>query len=660
MRISTLAWGLGVVLASCFYFLAAQSSASPATVTAAGFTNLGFELGTPDQAPLGWVVPKTLAAQGFTAILTTNYPKHGKRCAEIRWPTNTASMANGFANLMQVIDATPWRGKRIEVTAAVRVASTEGGQRAQMWLRVDGPRGVSVLDNMDDRPIVSTNWADYSVAADVEEDAQKILLGLMTLKGVTAWFDDVRIRAGGDPPVEEIKILEGNWKGALELGPLPLRVFLVFESDAADRMRGYFVSPDQTERRLPLTWMRFESNLLSVAVGSIGGTYTGRLDRAAREIRGVWKQGAVTLPLALAVTETGWTVRRPQTPKPPFPYESEEVVFENLKAKVKLAGTLTRPAGRGPFPALVLISGSGPQDRDETLFQHKPFAIIADFLSRNGYAVLRYDDRGTGKSAGDFHSATSADFSYDAQAAMDYLKSRPEMDRKCIGFLGHSEGGLITPMIAARRADVAFAILLAAPGISGEEIALAQEETFSRVRNFSEESIQKCRPLNREMIGMLKSDLTLEEKEAKLNELEQRMIPLLGEKDKQLYDSLKAQGAANRGFGLAQIQSPWMQFMLRYDPAADFQRVRCPVLALNGELDTQVLAAQNLPAIAQHLKTGGNTHFTTKELKGLNHLFQTAPTGALKEYAEIEESFSPIALSEILHWLRVNGKAAEY
>jgi hypothetical protein len=218
---------------------------------------------------------------------------------------------------------------------------------------------------------------------------------------------------------------------------------------------------------------------------------------------------------------------------------------------------------------------------------------------------------------------------------------------------------MIAPMIAARRPDVRFMILLAAPGISGEEIALAQAETFSRLKGFSEEGIQRCHPLNREAIQMFRSNLSPDQKKAKLNELEQKMIPLMSEKDRQLYGQLKVQREANTEIGMALIASAWMQFLLRYDPAPDFQRVKCPVLALNGQLDTQVLAPQNLPAIEKNLLAGGNTRFTVKEIKGLNHLFQTAQTGDLKEYGTIEETFAPAALTEILNWLKANAIVAE-
>jgi uncharacterized protein len=661
MRIS--AWINGVslsgLLASTSLVLAAQPKTNSGATNTSGFTNLDFELGRRGETPPGWAVPKVLAAQGFSATVTTSQPFHGRQCVEIRWPRDLTPTADLFANLMQSVDASPWRGKRIKVTAAVRVASAKKGQRAQMWFRVDGPRGVSAFDNMDDRPIVGTSWADYSITADVADDAKKLVLGLMTFQGLTAWWDHIRIEVPSEADAADLEGLAGNWKGTLEVGPISLRVFLVLEGGATHRSRGYFVSPDQAETRFPVARLTLDSQSVGFEVPAIAGSYAGQLDRASRIMKGTWKQAGRAIPLALTWTEADWKLRRPQTPQPPFPYQAEEVTVENPSANLKLAGTLTRPSGAGPFAAAILISGSGPQDRDETLFGHKPFAVIADFLSRNGHAVLRVDDRGTGKSTGNFGAATSEDFSKDAEAALDYLSTRREIDPRRIGFIGHSEGGLIAPMVAARRADVGFLVLLAAPGIAGEELALAQAETFSRLKGFGEEGIVKCRPLNREALRMVQSGLSPNEMKSKLKEYEQKMLPLVSAQDRQLYETLKEQTEANLELGLAQLQTAWMQFMLRYDPAADLRRVRCPVLALTGQLDKQVLASQNLPAIEKHLEAGGNTRVTVKELTGLNHLFQTAQTGDLKEYGEIEETFAPSALAEMLDWLKVNAGAPE-
>ncbi len=652
----TIRTGLAILLAGLAVFLpgtvGGQSNADQAETN--GFSNLNFEEGAPGTTPPGWRVSKALAAQGFSAVLVTNQPALGRQCVEIRWSTNSTVPPNLFANLMQSVDARPFRGKRIKVTAAMRDNATEAGGRAQMWLRVNAPRGVTAFDNMDDRPVKKTGWADYSITLEVASDAEQVTLGMMALDGATAWWDNVRIEELDTVATPELEALAGNWKGALEIGPISLRVFFVFEAENPRRVLGYFVSPDQSAMKLPLTRTEVTSNNVEFGVASIGGNFTGQINGETREIKGEWKQGGKTFPLNLVFTEESWKQRRPQTPRPPFPYVSEEVVFENQPAGVKLAGTLTKPAAAGPFPAVICITGSGPQDRDETLFGHKPFAVIADDLTRHGFAVLRFDDRGFGKSTGDFKSATSEDFSRDAEAALDFLKQRPEIGPKRIGFLGHSEGGMIAPMIAARRNDVAFLVLLAAPGVSGEEIAIAQAESFSRLKGYSEDFIVKSRPLTREMVQWLRSNPTAEEVRAKTREMEARTIPLMEESDRKLYERSKSEREASMEIGLAQLHSAWMQFLLRYDPAGDLVRVKCPVLALNGELDQQVLASQNLPAIATGIRAGGNTRVTTQELKGLNHLFQPAKTGALKEYGEIEETFSPAALDAIQSWLQQN------
>jgi pimeloyl-ACP methyl ester carboxylesterase len=602
-----------------------------------------------EQVPEGWEKGGS-HPQDYAISTDAAESGEGSPCYKIE---SIASQPKGFVSLKQVTQAQDYLGQRIRVTAEIRVSGVDGW--AGLWLRIDGSDKKSlVFDNMGDRPIKGTSdWNRYEMTCYAPPGGVTVVHGLIFNGKGQVWVRNLKLEALAFE-AKDLEALAGNWKGTLEVGPMALRVFFVFEEGEAHRLWSYFASPDQSETRMPVTQIALTGNTVEFGVPSIGGTYKGQWDRASHEIKGTWKQAGLACPLTMVFTETDWKLRRPQTPKPPFPYSTEDVVFENVKAKVRLAGTLTRPEGKGPFPALVLISGSGPQDRDEMLFGHKPFAVIADYLSRAGYAVLRYDDRGWGKSTGDFRSATSEDFSYDAEVALDYLKTRREIDRKWIGFLGHSEGGLIAPMIAARRADVGFLILLAAPGIAGEELAMAQVDTAFRMLGFSEEYIQSCGPLTRETMQISRSDLSDIEKKRKLNELEQKTISLMGETDKRVYDKFKDKIEASREFGMNHLISPWMQFFLRYDPANDLKRVQCPVLALNGQLDTQVLAMENLSAIEKHLKGGGNARVTVQELKGLNHLFQTAQTGVLKEYGEIEETFSPSALSEILTWLRAN------
>lgn len=295
---------------------------------------------------------------------------------------------------------------------------------------------------------------------------------------------------------------------------------------------------------------------------------------------------------------------RPQEPKAPFPYLSEEVSYPSRAEKVQMAATLTLPKGKGPFAAVILISGSGPQDRDESLAEHKPFWILADHLTRAGVAVLRYDDRGTAKSTGTFRGSTTHDFAQDAQGAVGYLRSRKDIDAARIALIGHSEGGLIAPMMAAADPKVAAIVMLAGPGLNGEKII-----------------------------------------------------------EQQLYDTLRAEGVPESQFplmrqnqldSLAKLRESdaWLKNFLSFEPATVLKQVRCPVLALNGSRDTQVSAEQNLPAIEKALSEGGNKKVTAKKLLELNHLFQRAKTGAVSEYGKIEETMAPEALNEVTTWLK--------
>jgi uncharacterized protein len=446
----------------------------------------------------------------------------------------------------------------------------------------------------------------------------------------------------------EADVLRGNWKGTLQIPPMEMRIWFRFEDAKGGGVSGFLVSPDQSPEPIPMSKVTMAGDAVAFEVAAAAGIYTGRLDRAARRMAGTWSQGGVAFPLAMAFTADDWNLKRPQTPKPPFPHATEEVKIENKKQKVTLAGTLSLPMSKGPFAAVVTITGSGPEDRDETIFQHKPFAVIADHLTRQGFAVLRYDDRGVGGSSGDPSKATTADFSSDAEAALDYLKSRPDIDGTRIGFLGHSEGGMIAPMIAARRDDVAFLVLLAAPGVSGESTAKAQSETFARLAGYSEELIRDSRPLVDEAFRLYRSGASEVEKKTKREELRQRSVALMSDNDRKIYESHKHLEPISEAI----MDAPWTRFFIGYDPATDLRRVKCPVLALNGEKDTQVAAAGNIGAIERALKAGGNTNVTAQVLPGLNHLFQVAKTGDVKEYVKIEETIHPPVLSLISDWMR--------
>jgi pimeloyl-ACP methyl ester carboxylesterase len=330
---------------------------------------------------------------------------------------------------------------------------------------------------------------------------------------------------------------------------------------------------------------------------------------------------------------------RPQEPSAPCPYRVEDVVFDNTRDSVRLAGTLTLPKAEGVFPAAILISGSGSQDRDETLAGHKPFLVIADYLTRNGIAVLRYDDRGVGASGGNPAGCTSEDFSFDAEAALRYLQTRREIAQDKIGFIGHSEGGLIAPMIAARNRDAAFVVLLAGPGIRGDSVLLLQTDAISKSYGIPEAMRKISWNTNRKLYSLTMQATDNAQLEADAMQI-MRQASFGATPDERLKQQI------------AILFEPWIRFFLKYDPLPTLAQVQCPVLALNGSKDLQILPKENLEGIEQALKTGGNKNVTVKTLSGLNHLFQECETGLPTEYEKIEQTFSPVALSETVNWIK--------
>jgi alpha-beta hydrolase superfamily lysophospholipase len=320
----------------------------------------------------------------------------------------------------------------------------------------------------------------------------------------------------------------------------------------------------------------------------------------------------------------------------------------NNKFNIQLAGTLTIPAGAGPFKAVILISGSGAQNRNEELLGHKPFLVIADYLSRNGIAVLRYDDRGVGQSQGNYAEATSADLATDAEAAYNFLKNNPKINSREIGLMGHSEGGLIAPIVASSNPGIAFIISLAGPGITGQQIIIRQSQEISRISGISEEKIRKSTATSKKLYAVLRKEKDNKKAEVKILAIYKEML----KKEKSSKeDTEKAVNQLKATFG-AQTYT-WFRYFIITDPAIFWKKVKCPVLALNGEKDLQVAADENLPAIEKALKSSGNNSVKTIQLPGLNHLFQHCKTGLPSEYSEIEETFSPEALKIIDDWILV-------
>ena len=403
-----------------------------------------------------------------------------------------------------------------------------------------------------------------------------------------------------------------------------------------DGLKATMDSPDQGMKGLPVTAVTRNGNSLKLEAKNINGAYEGKVSADLSSIDGTWSQNGASFPLVLKRTkdEAILEPKRPQVPAKPYPYREQEVTYGNQVQNVTLAATFTVPKGTGPFPAALLITGSGPQDRDETLLGHKPFLILSDYLTRHGIAVLRADDRGTGKSTGVFANATTADFATDVEAGVAYLKTRSEVNPQKIGLIGHSEGAMIAPMVAARNKDVAFIVMMAGTGVPGDQVLVAQGEAIQVVSGVKAEDAAIDAAKRQEIIKLIETEKDQAVLEKELTEKMKGNVP-----DAQI------------GMEITQMTSPWMRYFLTYDPSTALRKLTCPVLVLNGSLDKQVLPDQNLPVIRKALEEAGNKHFEIDELPGLNHLSQTAKTGSPAEYAQIEETMSPLVLEKIGVWI---------
>jgi pimeloyl-ACP methyl ester carboxylesterase len=433
--------------------------------------------------------------------------------------------------------------------------------------------------------------------------------------------------------------ITGQWNGALKVQGTQLRI--IFHISKTDS--GYIAtmdSPDQNAKGIPVTSTTFENSKLKLEITNLRFEYDGEFEGNA--IKGTLKQNGQEFPLNLSREQIEkQTAKRPQEPKKPYPYNSEDITFQNKKANVTLAGTLTLPKKEGIYPAVILITGSGAENRDEEVFGHKPFLVIADYLTRNGIAVLRYDDRGFAQSTGNFSTATTFDFASDVESAISYLKTRKEIDAKKIGLIGHSEGGTIAPIVAAAEPkDVDFIVLLAGSGLQGDKLTLLQKEKLEQAMHIDEQQIAKGQKIFRGAY-----DIILQSDAADSN-----LKNKVGTYFKQSFGDKVPEEQISTITN--QIVNPWMITFLKYNPVPTLEKVKCPVLALGGEKDLQVPPEENLIAIKTALEKGGNKNVTTKLFPNLNHLFQDCKTGLPSEYSEIEETFSPVVLDEITKWIK--------
>ena len=429
--------------------------------------------------------------------------------------------------------------------------------------------------------------------------------------------------------------ITGIWMGTLKVNTNGIRIVFKISKNAQGSLSATMDSPDQGATNIPISKVTFENSKLLLEAQNLRASYEGTL-KPDGTFDGQWKQSGTYFPLSIKRTNEAPKVNRPQEPQKPYPYIVEEVTIQNPEAKIKLAGTLTIPHSEKPCPAVILISGSGAEDRDETIFGHKPFWILADYLTRKGIAVLRVDDRGVGGSTGSTADSTSEDFAGDVICEVNYLKTRKEIDPAKIGLIGHSEGGIIAPMVANKSNDVSFIVLLAGTGMNGEEILYLQNKLILKNAGASDAALAKQLDFLKEEFNILKN-----EKDEKV--IEEKTRALLA---KQYGDNKEVIEK-----GMQQMLNPWFRYFLTYNPGPALEKVKCPVLALNGSLDLQVAPKENLAAIESALKKGGNKNYTVKELPGLNHLFQTAKTGSVSEYSQIEETISPDALKIISDWI---------
>lgn len=441
--------------------------------------------------------------------------------------------------------------------------------------------------------------------------------------------------------------ITGDWNGSLQVMGTEFPLVFHISTNEDGSYIATMDSPKQSAKGIPVQQVTLTADSVFLDMKAIGGSYTGRLTNA-ENMEGHWKQSGQSLPMQLTRSTPPEAIRRPQEPKPPFPYQSTDVRVENMAAGITLAGTLTLPNSKGPHPAVLLLTGSGPQDRDETILGHKPFLVLADHLTRQGFAVLRLDDRGVGESGGNFATATTPDFATDAEAAYTYLQHHQSINKKKVGLLGHSEGALVAAQVAAKHPEAAFVVLMAGNAVPGTDLLLAQNEALLKNAGLPQELLQKYLSLREAQFSVAATTQDLMQAANQIRELEQQAKATLTPQEQQ---QLGLDDNARQTL-IAQLSSPWIRYFLTYNPAPTLQKLKMPVLAINGTKDLQVPYSQNLPATEKALKAGGNKNYTIKALPNLNHLFQTATTGSPAEYGQLEETLAPIALETIAEWMK--------
>ncbi len=462
-------------------------------------------------------------------------------------------------------------------------------------------------------------------------------------------FNEVSICQHNEPELnnEELQFLIGNWTGTINAGVMKFTFVFKFWMDDDKTLKGTLDSPEQDLKDIPVNEIITKDDSLKLDISSIQRKYNAIMNKNDMVINGWYiRNGQINFPLVLKKTESGVILNRPQTPKKPYPYKEEEVTFINKNDGIRLEGTLTIPDGKVPFPAVILISGSGAQDRDESFFGHKTFLVIADYLTRNGFAVLRFDDRGVGGSSGDHLQATSKTNSEDIIYAIGFLKSRKDIHKRKVGLIGHSEGGLIASIVASKCPQIAYIILLGAPGTSIEENLYQQNEMIRMAEGESSSTIGLYNSLQKQIFSIIKEEANDSVAAEKL-----RSAYTMNR-----YQLLSPEQKKNIDTRINDLLTPYFKDIIKCDPSPFLQNVKCPVLAITGEKDLQASPTINLAAMDEAFKSGGNKNYKLIELPRINHMMQTCKKGTISEYADIEETISPLVLNTISEWILTNSK----
>ena len=426
-----------------------------------------------------------------------------------------------------------------------------------------------------------------------------------------------------------VQNISGTWEGSVQFPGFSYRIVLIITSDK--EFHAEVIFPDQSDKIFSANSIEFAYPDISLEFEQIKCNFKGSFKNA--QLVGTWDQAGRSMSLNMVKVKKISTPRRPQTPQAPFPYDEEEVSFDN--GEVHIVGTLTTPKNLNTFPAVILIPGVGSHERDNTFFGHRPFLVIADFLTRNGIAVLRYDERGTGKSTGERSHATAETFAQDVRNAVAFLRSIPEV--KNIGLIGHSEGGIIASLVAAQDDSLSCIIMMGTPGLNGFEYNLQFEESLSRAFGATDDEIDKKLDFQKRVLKIIMEEESNDKAAAKIDKLYLELDPSIPEN--------------NRRSAIQRFLSPWFKYNITYDPAKTLQKITCPVLALFGEKDMQVPPEGNAEAVKNALMKSGNKNYEVRIIPGENHYFQTAQTGSPEEYRLIEETISPLVLDLIYNWI---------